>query len=121
MKPGSLLSPVLFLLVMDPLLIGLQQSGIGLPVNDFFAGSFLHADDIRTLSTSIVSLEAQVSILIDFATSNFLNLNIQKCKIISFSCDSSGPSEDSCTVNGLPVVSTAKCLGCWWGRDLFAS
>ena len=25
------------------------------------------------------------------------------------------------SVNGLPVVSTAKCLGYWWGRDLFAS
>ena len=36
-------------LVMDPLLIKLQQSGIGLSVNNFSTGCFLHADDIRTL------------------------------------------------------------------------
>ena len=80
-KQGSILSPALFLLIMDPLLISLQQSGIGLSVNDFFAGGFLHADDIRTLSTSIASLEAQVSFVLDFASNNFLNLNIQKCEI----------------------------------------
>ena len=45
-KQGSVRSPVLFLLVMDPLLIKLQQSGIGLSVNNFFAGFFLHANDI---------------------------------------------------------------------------
>ena len=94
-KQVSMLSPVLFLLVMDPLLISFQQSGIGLSVNDFFAGGFLHADNIRTLSTSTALLEAQVSAFIDFTRSNFLNLNIQKCEIILFSCDSSCPSEVS--------------------------
>ena len=120
-KQESILSPALFLLIMDPLLISLQQSGIGLSVNDFFAGGFLHADDIRTLSTSIASLEAQVSIVLDFATNNFLNLNIQKCEIIPFSRNSSCLSDVSRSVNGLPVVSTAKCLGYWWESDLFAS
>ena len=47
MKQGSVLSPALFLLVMDPLLRVLEQSGLGLSVNNFYAGSFLHGDDIR--------------------------------------------------------------------------
>ena len=37
-KQGSVLSPALFLLVMDPLLRQLQASGMGLSVNDFYAG-----------------------------------------------------------------------------------
>ena len=48
-KQGSVLSPTLFLLVMDPLLKQLQASGLGLSVNQYYAGGYLHANDIRTL------------------------------------------------------------------------
>ena len=44
-KQGSVLSPTLFLLIMDPLSSKLQSSGCCLSIN-----SFLHADDIRTLA-----------------------------------------------------------------------
>ena len=37
-KQGSVLSPALFLLVMDLLLRLLEQSGLGLSVNNFYAG-----------------------------------------------------------------------------------
>ena len=90
-------------------------------MNDFFAGGFLHADNIRTLFTSIASLEAQVLIVRDFAENNFLKLNVQKCEIISFCRDSSSYPQVSSTINEIPVVSTAKCLGYWWSRNLFAS
>ena len=122
-KQGSVLSPTLFLLIMDPLLISLQKSGVGLSVNDYYAGGFLHADDIRTLSTSIDSLEVQVSAVHDFARNNFLKLNFQKCEIIPFSCDASHSGIPTCKMDNttLPVVATAKCLGYWWGRDLFAT
>ena len=40
-KQGSVLSPALFFLVMDPLLRQLQVSGVGLSINNFYAGSFL--------------------------------------------------------------------------------
>ena len=60
-KQGSVLSLALFLLVMDPLLRQLQASGMGLSVNEFYAGGFLHADDIRALATSEASLETQVN------------------------------------------------------------
>ena len=38
MKQGSVLSHALFLLVMDPLLRVFKQSGLGLSVNNFYAG-----------------------------------------------------------------------------------
>ena len=44
-KQGSVLSPALFLLVMNHLLYHLQNSGVGLSVNNFFAGGSIHADD----------------------------------------------------------------------------
>lgn len=51
-KQGTILSPMLFLLVMDPLLSKLQSSGIGLSLYNFYAGGFIHADDIHTVATS---------------------------------------------------------------------
>ena len=51
-KQGSVLSPALFLLVMDPLLRQLQASGLGLSVNRYYPGGYLHADNIRILATN---------------------------------------------------------------------
>lgn len=39
-KQGSVLSPALFLLVMDPLLRQLQVFGVGLSINNFYVGVF---------------------------------------------------------------------------------
>ena len=39
-KQGSVLSPALFLLVMEPLLRQLQVSSVGLSINSFYAGGF---------------------------------------------------------------------------------
>jgi len=40
-KQGSVFSPALFLLVMNPLLSKLQSSGVGLSINNFYVGGFL--------------------------------------------------------------------------------
>ena len=57
-RQGSVLSPALFLLIMDPLLRQLQALSIGASVNNMYAGSFLHADDIRALAPNTSTLEA---------------------------------------------------------------
>ena len=75
---------------------------------------------LMTSATSIASLEAQVSIVLDFASNNFLNLNIRKCEIIPFSRNSSCLSDVSRSVSGLPVVYTAKCLGIAQQRPAFS-
>ena len=69
-RQGSILSPSLFLLVMDPLLRELQS---GTSVNDMYAG---HADDIRTLATTPSSPETQVSTVLKFTRENLLNLKV---------------------------------------------
>ena len=119
-KQGSVLSSAIFLLIMDPLLKQLEKSGIG-SVNNFYAG-FIHADDIRTLASNIDSLTSQVSIK-DFASTNFFQLNIQKCEIVVFSNSNSSSELPCCEIEGsvLPVGTFAKCLGYWWNRDLIAT
>ena len=81
-KQGSVLSPSLFLQVLDPLLRELQASGLWLLINNFYAGGFLHADGVRTLAGSKESLEAQVAMVKEFAERNFLKLNVGKCEVV---------------------------------------
>ncbi len=57
-RQGSILSPTLFNIVMDPLLMTMEASGLGLSVNNLYGGAYLHADDIRTLATSASSLSS---------------------------------------------------------------
>ncbi len=111
----------LFVLLMDPLLKQLQTSGLGLTVNRYYAGGFLHADDIRTLATSEESLQSEVALVKAFAEENLLRLNVSKCEIVLFSqnCNIDPPV---CKVEGtvLPAGDVGKCLGYWWKGDLSA-
>ena len=122
-KQGSVLSPSLFLIVMGPLLKQLETSGLGLSVNNFYAGGFLHADDIRTLVTSADSLSAQVSLVKSFAEENLLKLNVQKCEIVVFDRGRRHGDHPECEIDGstLPISGEGKCLGYWWKRDLLAT
>ena len=83
-KQGSVLSPTLFHLIINPLLQQLEASGLGLTINSFYAGGFAHADDIRTLATTVETLEAQVGLVMKFCAENFLQVNVQKCEVIVF-------------------------------------
>ena len=50
---GSVLSPVLFLLIMDPLLQGLEANHLGSSLHNTYLGTFAHADDICTITSSL--------------------------------------------------------------------
>ena len=59
----------------------------------------------------------------DFASMNFLQVNIQKCEIMVFSNSNSSSELPCCEIEGsvLPVRTFAKCLRYWWNKDLIAS
>ena len=120
---GSVLSPVLFLLIMDPLLKSLQNKGLGPFVGNTFAGAFIHADDIRTISSSRATLQEQIDTVSNFALENGLTLNPTKCEALLVS--PTKPAEStSIAVLGDKVLSphlSVKSLGYWWSWDLSAS
>ena len=74
-RQGSVLSPTLFNIVMDPLLTSLESSDLGLCVNRLYGGAYLHADNIRTLSSSATTLQEQITEVHAFCKNNFLQLN----------------------------------------------
>ena len=117
---GSVLSPVLFLLVMDPLLRCLESRGLGPSISDTYAGAFAHADDIRTVTTSLATLQEQINTVETFAVDNALMLNPTKCEVLLVSSSKPSPSTPA-VILGNEALTHAKCLGYWWSWDLSAS
>ena len=60
-RQGSVLSPTLFNLVIDPLLSTLKKRNLGVSINGLYLGAFTHADDIRTSATNLEDVSEQVS------------------------------------------------------------
>ena len=115
-QQGSILSPALFLLVMDPLLRQLQSLSMGTSVNNMYAGGFLHADDIRTLASTSSTLEAQISTVKKFTEDNFLKLNASMCEVVAFKRASNRTFEERIEAGecSFPVGGKATCLGYQW-------
>ena len=92
---GSVLSPTLFNVVIDPLWKSLEASSLGLCVNGLYGGAYLHAD---ALSTSLFPLNAQIKGVVEFANRNFLQLNPSKCEIVPFA--QSSKIQHPCEIEG---------------------
>ena len=120
-RGGSVLSPILFLIVMDPLLKGMESMDLGPSFAGLYLGASAHADDIRTVTSSLQCLRQQVDFVQSFATQNGFKLNIQKCEVMvaASTCNAGqvvcliGPDE-------LIARSSVKSLGFWWSWDLSA-
>ena len=114
-RQGSVLSPVLFNLVMDPLLSEMKSRKLGLSVNGLYLGAFAHADDIRTASTNgYTDASDQVKTVDLFAKKNGLQLSLEKCGIV---ITGSKDHPNLTTLAGLPVENSVKCLGVWWSSN----
>ena len=50
---GSILLPVLFLQVMDPLIRGMECDNLGPSVTGTYTGSYAHSDEIHTVTSSL--------------------------------------------------------------------
>ena len=119
-KQGSVLSPLLFLIAVDPMLKNLRLKQAGLSISGNFVGAAAHADDLRTIATSKSSVKEQVDIIEKFTSNNHLKLNSSKTEIIKISYNH--PHEDTLSLNtsNVDIVTEGKCLGIWWRHNLSA-
>ncbi len=62
-KQGGVLSPVLFTLYIEELLIRLKQSGVGCYIGHMFAGAFGYAVNVSLLSPTRKSMNLMLRIL----------------------------------------------------------
>ena len=83
-KQGGVLSPLLFTVYLDQLILALKESGIGCHLNGMFVGAFIYADDVTLLAPTSMALKAMLSICTDFAASHNLLFNASKTKCMYF-------------------------------------
>ena len=117
----SVLSPTLFLTVMDNLLEGMKTEHCGLSVCGTYIGATIHADDVRTCATTKQTIAKQNEIITNFTNSSCLKLNAQKLEVVKVG--QKPTTSQSLEIGGhtVPLSESVKCLGVWWQYNLSAS
>lgn len=78
MKQGSLLSPYLFNIFLNDLLLELQAAHTGVRVLDLKINHCVYADDVTLLSSTIPGLQSLINICADYATRWQFSFGIKK-------------------------------------------
>ena len=67
LNQGGVISPILFKLYIDRLLLCLQRSGLGCHISNTYMGALSYADDITLISPSLYGLNRMLDICNKFA------------------------------------------------------
>ena len=118
---GSILSPVLFNLVMDPLLSEMRSKSLGISINSLFLGVFTHADDVQTMASNIEDTSKQASFVNPFTRSRGLHFCLEKCALLPPSNNPLTSSLKIDDVTSLPLEKSVKCLNVRWPRVMHVS
>jgi hypothetical protein len=86
-KQGGIISPFLFVIYMDELLLKLKGSGFGCHIGINFAGAFAYADDIIILCPTKFSLKAQLQMAVAFSKEYMIKFSPTKCQLLVFQSD----------------------------------
>jgi hypothetical protein len=110
---GSILSPALFDIYLEPLLAELTGK-LGLPTNDVLA----YADDLLVFTSSRAKIRDVIDLIERFSSSNGLKLNKSKSGIVEFMGRHSKPYLNCQNILGIPVLTEYKYLGLWINSKL---
>ena len=93
-KQGSVLSPSLFLIVMNTLLERMRNSNCGGSLHGYFIGTAVHADDVRCIAPNIQSVTSQSSDIHSITADLGLKLNFVKTGTYSSFTNPTFPPSD---------------------------
>jgi len=83
-KQGAVLSPVLFCVYIDDLVLLLKKAGFGCYIGAHFVGALAYADDIVLVAPSAIALRKMLAICKDYADEFCIcfNATTSKCLVI---------------------------------------
>ncbi len=81
-KQGGVLSPVLFTVYLDELMVRLSKSRAGCHIDSMFAGAYAYADDVILLSPSVLGLMDMLKICESYAEEFQVIFNAGKSKLV---------------------------------------
>ena len=99
-KQGGVLSPIMFAVYIDGLLVKLKNSGVGCHVGNEYIGALSFADDISLLCPTISGLNKMVEIAEQYAAEYSIIFNASKSKLLCFNESGCNRSSKCVTVNG---------------------
>ena len=116
-RQGGVLSPVLYNIYTDNLLLQLKKSGLGCYIKHTFSGALGYADDLVLLSPSLYGMRAMVSICERYAHDFKILFNPNKSKLLC--CNVKDTNMIKMTLCGKPVeiVDSMQYLGNYVSRD----
>jgi hypothetical protein len=82
-KQGGVLSPVLYCVYIDDLLLALSNSGVGCYIGSNFVGALVYADDIVLIAPTATAMRKLLSICGEFATEYCISFNASKSKCLA--------------------------------------
>jgi hypothetical protein len=108
-KQGGVLSPILFCIYMDDLLVKLHKSGVGCYIGTAFVGALAYADDIVLLAPSPSAMRKLLSVCESYALDFDISFNAGKSNFILVMPNSNQrlrTQMNNCTfsIGGAPVV-----------------
>ena len=106
-KQGSVLSPTLFLTVMDCLLKQLKEEKHGLSVCQTYAGAAIHTDDLRTTAASKDTVSKQATVISNFARNANLKLSESKLEVLRVSQQHKDP--ERLNIASVQISTTPRC------------
>ena len=88
-KQGGVLSPLLFTVYIDELLLGLKNSSYGCHIGHIFCGALGYADDVVLLAPTASALRKMLHICEEYSSKYNVTFNTSKTKLIVCTPDQS--------------------------------
>ena len=77
-RQGGVLSPVLFTVYIDSLIVALQSRGLGCQIGFMCFGILMYADDLILISSSVTEMQKMINVCTDELDKLDLSINIKK-------------------------------------------